>query len=98
VIHVPSSQTEYYNAVNNLSFAQKQARVGRTPATNQPSAALTPDGTGEFLYYTVRQGDTLWEIARQFPGVTDSDILRLNQLSNANRIYPGQRLRIKRGE
>jgi membrane-bound lytic murein transglycosylase D len=98
VIHVPSSQTEYFNAVNSLSFAQKQARVGRTPATNQPSAALTPDGTGEFLYYTVRQGDTLWEIARQFPGVTDSDILRLNQLSNANRIYPGQRLRIKRGE
>jgi membrane-bound lytic murein transglycosylase D len=98
VIHVPSSQTEYFNAVNSLSFAQKQARVGRTPATNQPSASLTPDGTGEFLYYTVRQGDTLWEIARQFPGVTDKDILRLNELSNANRIYPGQRLRIKRGE
>lgn len=98
VIHVPSSQTEYFNAVNSLSFSQKQARAGRTPATNQPSTALTPDGTGEFLYYTVRQGDTLWEIARQFPGVTDRDILRLNELSNANRIYPGQRLRIKRGE
>ncbi|MGF1583947.1 MAG: LysM peptidoglycan-binding domain-containing protein [Bacteroidales bacterium] len=98
VIHVPSSQTDYFNAVNSLSFAQKQARVGRTPATNQPSTALTPDGSGEFLYYTVRQGDTLWEIARQFPGVTDRDILRLNELSNANRIYPGQRLRIKRGD
>lgn len=97
-VYVLPNQTDYFNTVNSLSFAEKQSRIGRTPATNQPSAALTTDGTGEFLYYTVRQGDTLWEIARQFPGITDKDILRLNQLSNANRIYPGQKLRIKRGE
>jgi membrane-bound lytic murein transglycosylase D len=94
VIHVLPNMTDYYSAVNNLSFAEKQARVGRTPTPNQP--ALAKDSSGDFLYYTVRQGDTLWSIARQFPGVTDRDILRLNDLSNANRIYPGQKLKIKR--
>jgi membrane-bound lytic murein transglycosylase D len=95
VIYVLPNMTDYYSAVNNLSFSEKQARVGRTPTANQP--ALAADSSGDFLYYTVRQGDTLWSIAQQFPGVSDRDILRLNDLSNANRIYPGQRLRIKRG-
>ena len=45
--------------------------------------------------YTVRSGDTLWEIARKFPGVTDTDIMRLNNMDNANKITPGQRIKIK---
>ena len=90
-VYVPSNQTDYYNEFNNLSFAVKQSRKGSTPSVNQ--APLNE--SGDYLYYTVRQGDTLWEIARQFPGVSDSDILRLNQLGNANRIFPGQKLKIK---
>ncbi len=95
VVYVPTNQTDYYREINNLSFAEKQARVGRAPAANQPAVVLAADESGEFLYYTVRQGDTLWDIARQFPGVSDRDILSLNRLSNANRIYPGQQLRIR---
>jgi membrane-bound lytic murein transglycosylase D len=95
VVYVPTNQTDYYRELNSLSFAEKQARVGRAPVANQPAVALSADESGEYLYYTVRQGDTLWDIARQFPGVSDRDILRLNRLSNANRIYPGQQLRIR---
>ncbi len=92
VVFVPSGQTDYYNEVNTLSFAAKQARRGRAASVNQPPVTVA---SGDYLYYTVRQGDTLWDIARQFPGVSDSDIRRLNQLTNSSRIYPGQRLRIK---
>ncbi len=95
VVYVPTNQTDYYREWNNLSFAEKQARVGRAPAANQPPVTMAKDESGEYLYYTVRQGDTLWDIARQFPGVTDRDILTLNRLNNANRIYPGQQLRIR---
>ena len=95
IVYVPSNQTDYYNEINSLSFAEKQSRAGRAPSANQPAV---PPVTGEeagYLYYIVRQGDTLWDIARQFPGVSDRDILSLNRLSNANRIYPGQQLKIK---
>jgi LysM repeat protein len=45
------------------------------------------------VVYTVQPGDTLWKIAKQFR-VTVPEIAAQNQISNADRIYPGQRLRI----
>ncbi|MFO7923326.1 MAG: transglycosylase SLT domain-containing protein [Bacteroidales bacterium] len=95
VVYVPPGETDYYKEVNSLGFAEKQARTGRSPEVNRVSSTTAASVTGDYLYYTVRQGDTLWDIARQFPGVSDRDILRLNQLNNANRIYPGQQLKIK---
>lgn len=49
---------------------------------------------GNFLIHTVRSGDTLWDIAREYDGVTVDQIKRLNQLNNASRIKPGQKLKI----
>jgi membrane-bound lytic murein transglycosylase D len=95
VIYVPRDQSDYYSEINNLSFAVKQSRRGRTASVNQPAVTTVSGEAGDFLYYTVRQGDTLWDIASKFPGVSDRDILRLNQLSNASRIFPGQKLKIK---
>ena len=45
------------------------------------------------VMYTVQPGDSLWKIARQFQ-VTVAEIAAQNRISNADRIYPGQRLRI----
>jgi membrane-bound lytic murein transglycosylase D len=95
VVYVPNNQTDYYREINSLSLREKQARIGKTPSVNQAEITLAADEDGEYLYYVVRQGDTLWDIARQFPGVSDRDILSLNSLGNANRIYPGQQLKIK---
>ena len=44
--------------------------------------------------YIVKNGDSLWLIARKFPGVSVKDIKRANSLSNAS-IQPGMRLKIK---
>lgn len=48
----------------------------------------------EYVYYTVKSGDTLWNIAQKYPGVSDSDIKRLNNIGN--NIQPGQKLKIKK--
>ena len=45
-------------------------------------------------YYTVQSGDTLSEIASKF-GTTYQNIAKLNGISNPNRIYAGQKLRVK---
>ncbi|OPY11024.1 MAG: RlpA-like protein precursor [Syntrophaceae bacterium PtaB.Bin038] len=48
--------------------------------------------------YTVREGDTLWGLARRYPGSTAEQIARENGISNPDRIHPGQKVRLKMGE
>lgn len=47
----------------------------------------------ETIYYTVRRGNTLSGIAQRY-GTTFQEIAIINNISNPNLIYPGQRLRI----
>lgn len=53
------------------------------------------DGSAKFIYYTVKQGDSLWEIAKRYPGTTFDDICRWNNLSSNTSLLPGQLLKIK---
>lgn len=47
----------------------------------------------ERIIYTVQPGNTLWEISRRY-GVTISEIVKLNGISNPNLIFPGENLTI----
>ena len=47
--------------------------------------------------YTVRAGDTIWDIARLF-NTTTASIRQINGLGRSGRIYPGQTLVIQRGD
>jgi membrane-bound lytic murein transglycosylase D len=48
-------------------------------------------GTGDAMTYTVRRGDTLYDIARRF-SVSVSQLLNWNGLSKSDALMPGQRL------
>ena len=43
--------------------------------------------------YTVRRGDTLWDLSRRF-GTTVEALVRLNHIANPDLIYPGQVLQL----
>ena len=49
---------------------------------------------GEFVYYKVLKGDNFWTIAKKFPGVSNSDIMKLNNIKQANSLRVGQVLKI----
>jgi membrane-bound lytic murein transglycosylase D len=85
------------SAVSGSSTASPGAPAASQGSTSAAGQTGTPgDDQGEFVYYTVRSGDTLWDIAKKFPGVSDSDISRWNNLSNSNRIKPGQKIKIRK--
>lgn len=80
--------------LNNMgtSTTIRVGQVLRIPSgTSSPSPSPSPTPTQRT--YTVKSGDTLIGIARQF-GVTTTAIAQLNNLTNTNNIRVGQVLKI----
>ena len=69
--------------------------TGRAVPAATTASVQVADPNTEYITYQVREGDSLWEIARKYPGVSEADISRLNNITNASRIRPGQVLKIK---
>ncbi len=84
-IYVPKTKLAYYKSVVNEKLLKSNQKLDTQPKKqiNQKS-----------IYYRVKKGDTLWSIARNFEGVSDEDIRRLNGMRNSL-IYEGQQLKIK---
>jgi len=70
------------------------ASSSKSTATSE-SAKQSTSVSGEYLMYTVKKGDTLWEISRKFEGVSLNDIMKLNGFTKNSKILPGKKIRIK---
>lgn len=62
-----------------------QAIVNKLMSANKASKAV---------YYTVRSGDTLSDIASKY-GTTYQHLAKINGIANPNRIYVGQKIKVK---
>lgn len=92
-VYVPEGQQAKYEKLNDMSFAEKQASIGKSvkPAEPKKVEPLDPN----YVYHTVRRGDTIWEIAKEYAGISSDDIMKLNNLTNDRGLYVGQKLKIK---
>lgn len=86
---------------NNITgdMIRLNQRLTIYPRKNYPtSSSSTPPTKVEkgYTVYTVKSGDSLWEIARNLKGVTVDDIMKLNNLNKNSKIYPGKKLRVKK--
>ena len=88
VVYVPKDKVDYYKSKADTRYAG--------PASNN-DAEVEPLNEGEYFYYTVKQGDNLWSIAKKFEGISNRDIMRWNGLSEkaVRKLKPGQKLKIK---
>lgn len=67
-----------------IVYAPKKVEVVKTSKSN----------TGDYIYYTVRKGDTLWDIANLYDGVSVDQIKKLNNIRNSKNLKPGQKLKV----
>jgi len=102
--HVTVPKLRQWNHLksNNLRIGQKLViyRNGAAPAAQteaKPTGSQTSSspaaGSSGDIVYTVRSGDTLYEIAKKYPGVSANDIMKYNNISSS-KIRPGMKLKI----
>ena len=69
--------------------------VGKQAATAtaaKPAAKPMQDGT--YIYHVVQPGDTLWDIAKRYPGVSVDDLKRLNGGAVQDGLKVGDRIKV----
>lgn len=94
-----------YIRVNN-SLSSPSSKINAAADTTKvsktiPSVKSVTDSTrystvkndGKIKYYTVQKGDSIWNIA-QMHGVTIQQIKQWNNLDDAHKIIPGQKIKI----
>jgi len=95
-IYKRKAKADRYKDIDNMTLEQKQAFTGKpVPTLQAQSTVQNSNYSGEYVVYTVKSGDSLWDIAKKFPGVTGNDIMQLNNITNVSLIKPGQQLKIK---
>jgi len=50
----------------------------------------------DYLYYLIGKDETLYEIAEKFNGISMSDILVLNNVTDPFQLKPGRKIKVKR--
>ncbi len=96
-IYVPEKDKEKYERVAKMSHAEKQASVGNVVSTSTVTSSSKKTGIDPgYEYYTVKRGDSIWDIAQKYAGITSDEIMRLNNISNEKGLYVGQKLKIKK--
>ncbi len=78
---------------------QPAKEVAKSTVTAQASTQTLATPTGKasqnYKYHTVQLGDTLWDIAKKYDGVTVNQLKQLNSGMNFNRLKPGQKIKIQ---
>jgi D-alanyl-D-alanine carboxypeptidase len=59
-----------------------------------PKQEVAPKPITNFVYHTVQPGDTLWNIAQKYKGVTVAQIKKTNKISSAKGLKAGTKLKI----
>jgi membrane-bound lytic murein transglycosylase D len=94
---VSVSQLRAWNNIRGNMIRIGQNLTIYVPArlAQQSGQVVAPAGADQsYIYYRVQRGDTLWDIAKQYPGISTADIKRINNLTS-DRLVPGQTLKIK---
>lgn len=81
------------DTVQKTEVDEQADAINDTQKGSNETAELKNSPKPAFTYYIVQPGDTLWNIAKRYEGLTVEMIKNINNLSNTN-IKPGTKLKV----
>lgn len=81
---------------NNKGPASLSASSKTSSSSKSDKSSVKTTEDGGYLYYTVKSGDNLWDIAKKFDGVSYEQIMKINGFTKKSKIYPGNKIKIKK--
>ena len=82
------------STVTAAASKEKPAAAAAKQLTASINGTKTDDNPVDQKFHTVQSGDTLWDIAKMYPGISVNDIKSANSDLNYNRLKPGQKIKI----
>lgn len=76
----------------STSTSQATGSSSKPASTSQAAKVSTVDPNAEYTIYTVQSGDSLYQIAKKFPGVSSQNIMDFNGIGS--NIKPGMKIKI----
>lgn len=93
----PGQKLEIHKTVRTKvgeATAQKTAPEKEPTKEVEPSKTEQAKRSTDFKVHIVQSGDTLWDIAKLYPGVSINDIKSANSGIDSRRLKPGQKIKI----
>jgi membrane-bound lytic murein transglycosylase D len=95
---VKTSDLRRWNKLSrrNFIYPGQKLKVHSKVTTRQKKENKKKEITyNGYLYYTIRNGDTLWDIANLYKGISVKDIMKLNRFSSKKVLRVGMKIKIK---
>lgn len=90
-VYVPTKKVPFYKKINTMTFDQKQSKYGRV-------APKLETLDKNYVYYKIQPGDNLWTIAQKYEGISNNDLMRINNFTSndVRNLKQGQYIKIKK--
>ena len=86
--------SSYVKSGKKLSIYVAGSTTNSSSSSSSSTTAKQETFSGEYTYYTIRKGDTLWDIAQKYNGVSVDDLKRANSSLNSNNLKTGTKIKI----
>jgi membrane-bound lytic murein transglycosylase D len=74
-----------------IIYASAETKSGKSDKTPK---TISLNETSKYKYHVIQSGDTLWDIAKLYEGVTISQLKKLNNINNEKRLKPGMKIKV----
>ncbi len=91
-----TSDLRKWNKLKNNTIFPKQKLLVSQPMAENTQPVVKPSATvnSDYVIYTVKPGDTLWDIAKKYNGVSVDQIKEINNITSGRSLKPGQKIKV----